>query len=149
MRGSPLSHRAQLCITTRPAGTATLEGSYSRDAGRHSSGAPGAEGGLSAAGGCTWRWMDVSAPLPALCTLLLLRWGHCTRGPCGPRATDSFGSGARGEIPAFAAKEKGLRPVHTVCEGKDTSAFDFHSPAEVTAAFRRGHSRQLSPVIKI
>lgn len=36
-----------------------------------------------------------------------------------------------------------------VCKGEDASALDIYSPAGLTTAFRRGHTRQLSPVIKI
>lgn len=90
-----------------------------------------------------------ACPTASTAHLPAAEMGMLHEGTRGSRDTDSLVSGARGEISAFVAKEKGLRAVHTVCEEKDTSAFDFHSPAEVTTAFCRGHSRQLSPVIKI
>lgn len=55
-------------------------------------------GKLPAAGRCTWRWMDVPAPLPALPIRLLLRWGCSTRGRVAPETLTALPVGQGGKF---------------------------------------------------
>lgn len=88
-------------------GTATTKGSYHSNVGRHSSGAPGAEGEAAS----SWKvYVEVdgcACPTASTAHPPAAEVGMQHEGTCGPRDTDSFVSGARGEISAFVAKEKG------------------------------------------